>query len=71
MINPNDAKKYTTYELCNLVDIDPITIRKEGERRQSVAMKKIEKLKKQLASAQEELENSQLIIIAIRNELNK
>lgn len=68
MLNSDDLKKMSAYEVANLADVDYFAVRKEGERRQSAAEKKIERIKKQLAAAQREMEESHKIINAALRE---
>lgn len=64
MLNPADLAAYTAQQVANLVDVDAYAVRDEGFRRQEAAMKKISRLKKQMAKAQKELAESGRIIEA-------
>jgi hypothetical protein len=64
-----EISQFTTYECVNSADLDPWMVRDEGFRRQAAAVKKIERLQRQLAKAQLELTESQKIITAGLREL--
>ena len=63
-MNPDDLKKYTASEVKNLADLDKYMVRDEGHRRQEIAGKKIDKLRKQLAAALAEMAEAHEIIKA-------
>ena len=65
-LKQSDLQTYTAREVASLVDVDKWAVRDEGERRQTTAEKKIARLKKQLAAAQQELAESHIILSASR-----
>jgi len=64
MLNPNDLKLMTAYEVSNLADLDFYAVRNEGFRRQDEAEKKLARLQKQIAKAQAEMADAANIINA-------
>ena len=63
-LNADDLKTYTAQQVASLADVDFHSVRDEGFRRQSAAEKKLGKLRKQIAAAERELEESATIINA-------
>ena len=59
-----DIKTYTAQQVASLVDTDLHAVREQGHRRQDVAGKKMERLRKQLAAAQREMDDGENILIA-------
>ena len=66
-----DIKTYTAQQVASLVDIDLHVVREEGHRRRDVAGKKMERLRKQLAAAQREMDDGENILIAAFGKINR
>jgi len=64
MLNATDLKTYTAQQVASLVDVDLYAVRAEGHRRQDVAGKKLDRLRKQIAAAQREIADGELILNA-------
>jgi hypothetical protein len=67
-LNAADLQKMTSYEVANLADLDPWTVRDEGFRRQAAAEKKLAKLAKQIEAAKREMTEAARIINAALSE---
>ncbi len=71
MLNASDLQKYTAREVARLADVDVYAVRSEGERRQSVAEKKLARLTKQIEAAKREMAESHMIINAAHREMDR
>lgn len=68
-LNAADLAKYSAAEVASLADVDVYSVREEGFRRQTAAEKKIATLRKQLAKAEQEMRDAEIIITAAFREL--
>jgi hypothetical protein len=70
-LNATDLQKMSAREVAGLADLDFYSVRDEGYRRQTAAERKITRLRKQLAAAQQEMDEAAQIIEAALGEQNK
>jgi hypothetical protein len=71
MLNADDLKKMSSYEVENLADVDFYAVRNEGFRRHEDACKKAERLRKQLAKLEAEMAAAERIVKAATREQAK
>lgn len=71
MLNSKDLATYTAQQVASLADVDAYAVRDEGFRRQSAAEKKLARLAKQIETARKEMAESQIIIKAGLNQLER
>ena len=71
MLNAKDLQTYTAHQVVSLVDVDVYAVRAEGHRRQDAAGKKMDRLRKQLAAAQREMMDGEVILNAAFAEMDR
>jgi hypothetical protein len=70
-LSATDLQTYSAAQVASLVDVDFYAVRDEGFRRQSAAEKKLARLQKQIAAAQREMIEAEMIINAALDEQRK
>ena len=63
-LNAADLQTYSASQVSSLADLDHYSVRDEGFRRQDAASKKLAKLRKQIAAAEREMADAEVIIRA-------